>query len=143
MRPLNRRGLGDHVRPLGASSSDIRYAPRLSSAMGCDDHDLSVHPLFHVFRNSIRGVDHASHIDVPSHVPVGVDVVLPRGQKTWGIEGKAASALTSNDGQGLVRLAARCGEDFESGVLLYTGRDRLPLADGCILAVPLSELWER
>ena len=74
---------------------------------------------------------------------VEVDVVLTRGQKTWGIEVKAASALTSKDGQGLVRLAARCGEDFESGVLLYTGRDRLPLADKRILAVPLSELWER
>ena len=74
---------------------------------------------------------------------VEVDVVLTRGQKTWGIEVKAASALTSKDGQGLVRLATRCGEDFESGVLLYTGRDRLPLADERILAVPLSELWER
>ncbi|MXZ87790.1 MAG: DUF4143 domain-containing protein, partial [Dehalococcoidia bacterium] len=74
---------------------------------------------------------------------VEVDVVLTRGQKTWGIEVKAASALTAKDGQGLVRLAARCGEDFESGVLLYTGRDRLPLADERILAVPLSELWER
>ena len=36
---------------------------------------------------------------------VEVDVVLTRGQKTWGIEVKAASALTSKDGQGLVRLA--------------------------------------
>ena len=74
---------------------------------------------------------------------VEVDVVLTRGRKTWGVEVKAASALTSKDGQGLVRLADRCGEDFESGVLLYTGRDRLPLADERILAVPLSELWER
>ena len=74
---------------------------------------------------------------------VEVDVVLTRGQKAWGIEVKAASALTSKDGQGLVRLADRCGEDFEFGVLLYTGRDRLPLADERILAVPLSELWER
>ena len=74
---------------------------------------------------------------------VEVDVVLTRGRKTWGIEVKAASVLTSKDGQGLRRLADRCGEDFESGVLLYTGRDRLPLADERILAVPLSELWER
>ncbi len=74
---------------------------------------------------------------------VEVDVALTRGQKTWGIEVKAASALTSKDGQGLMRLAARCGEDFELGVLLYTGHDRLPLADERMLAVPLSELWER
>ena len=31
---------------------------------------------------------------------VEVDVVLTRGQKTWGIEVKAASALTAKDGQG-------------------------------------------
>lgn len=74
---------------------------------------------------------------------VEVDVVLTRGRKTWGIEVKAAGALTAKDGRGLVRLADRCGENFESGVLLYTGRDRLPLADERILAVPLSDLWER
>ncbi len=74
---------------------------------------------------------------------VEVDVVITRGQKTWGIEVKAARGITSGDGKGLVRLADRCGEDFESGVLLYAGRDRLPLADKRILAVPLSELWER
>ena len=74
---------------------------------------------------------------------VEVDVVITRGEKTWGIEVKAARGITSGDGKGLVRLAARCGEDFESGVLLYAGRDRLPLADKRILAVPLSELWER
>ena len=57
--------------------------------------------------------------------------------------GPSAAPILIQDGQGLVRLAARCGEDFESGVLLYIGRDRLPLADERILAVPLSELWER
>lgn len=40
-------------------------------------------------------------------------------------------------------LAHRCDADFESGILLYVGRDRLLLADERILAVPLSELWER
>ena len=30
-----------------------------------------------------------------------------------------------------------------SGVLLYAGRDVLPLADRRMLAVPLSELWEQ
>lgn len=74
---------------------------------------------------------------------VEVDVVLTQGRKTWGIEVKAAGALTAKDGRGLVRLADRCGENFESGVLLYAGRDRLPLADERILAVLLSDLWER
>lgn len=74
---------------------------------------------------------------------VEVDIVIARGQRTWGIEVKAASGITPGDGKGLVRLADRCGEDFVSGVLLYAGRDCLPLADRRMLAVPLSELWER
>ena len=74
---------------------------------------------------------------------VEVDIVITRGQKTWGIEVKAARTLTTRDGKGLVRLADRCGEDFVSGVLLYAGRDCLPLADKRMLAVPLCELWER
>ncbi len=74
---------------------------------------------------------------------VEVDVVLTRGSRTWGVEVKAGRTLGPEDGQGLMRLASRCGEDFESGVLLYAGRDRLRLAGGRLLAVPLSELWER
>ena len=74
---------------------------------------------------------------------VEVDVVLARGTKTWGIEVKAGVAIGSGDGRGLRRLADRCGDDFESGVLLYAGRDVLPLGDRRMFAVPLSELWER
>ncbi|MCY3767552.1 MAG: ATP-binding protein [Gemmatimonadetes bacterium] len=74
---------------------------------------------------------------------VEVDIVITLGQRTWGIEVKAARTLAPRDGKGLVRLADRCGADFESGVLLYAGRDRLPLADKRMLAVPLSDLWER
>ena len=74
---------------------------------------------------------------------VEVDVVLTRGAKTWGIEVKASTTLTSKDGQGLARLAERCGTDFEQGVLLYDGRDVLPMRDKRLLAVPLSELWDR
>ena len=74
---------------------------------------------------------------------VEVDVVLARGTKTWGIEVKAGVAIGSGDGRRLRRLADRCGDDFESGVLLYAGRDVLPLGDRRMFAVPLSELWER
>ena len=74
---------------------------------------------------------------------VEVDVVLTRGAKIWGIEVKASATLTSKDGQGLVRLAERCGADFEQGILLYDGKDVLPMRDGRLLAVPLSELWDR
>ena len=74
---------------------------------------------------------------------VEVDVVVTRGAKTWGIEVKAGSSIGSGDGRGLRRLADRCGDDFESGVLLYAGRDVLPVGDRRMLAVPVSELWDR
>ena len=74
---------------------------------------------------------------------VEVDLVVTRGRKVWGIEVKAAGTLAAGDGRGLVRLAERCGEDFQQGLLLYAGEDLLPLADKRMLAVPLSELWER
>ena len=72
-----------------------------------------------------------------------VDIVVTRGGQTWGVEVKAAATIGSGDGRGLRRLADRCGDDFQTGVLLYAGRDVLPLGDRRMLAVPLSELWER
>ena len=74
---------------------------------------------------------------------VEVDVVITRGRKTWGIEVKAAASVTSRDWRGLARLSDRCGKDFERGILFYEGRDMLPLPDKRMLAVPLSELWQR
>ena len=74
---------------------------------------------------------------------VEVDVVVTRGAQTWGVEVKAAATLASGDGRGLARLADRCGEDFKAGVLLYAGRDVLPLGDRRLLAVPFSALWGR
>ena len=74
---------------------------------------------------------------------VVVGVVMTRGRKNWGIEVKAAASVTSRDGRGLARLADQCGKDFERGILFYEGRDMLPLTDKRMLAVPLSELWER
>lgn len=74
---------------------------------------------------------------------IEVDMVISRGRKVWGVEVKAASTLSSGDGRGLARLADCCGKDFQRGILLYAGEDVLPLADTHMLAVPLSELWER
>ena len=74
---------------------------------------------------------------------VEVDVVITRGRKTWGIEVKAAASVTSRDWRGLARLSDRCGKDFERGILFYEGWDILPLPDKRMLAVPLSELWQR
>ena len=74
---------------------------------------------------------------------VEVDIVMTRGPKNWGVEAKAAASLTHRDGQGLARLAERCGKDYQRGILLYAGQDLLPLADKRMLAVPLNELWMR
>lgn len=74
---------------------------------------------------------------------VEVDIVITRGRKTWGVEVKAGRSLRNGDANGLLRLADRCGEDFQQGVLLYAGEDILPLGDKRLLAVPISELWLR
>ncbi len=72
-----------------------------------------------------------------------VDLVMTLGPRTWGIEVKATSTPGRSAGRGMARLAALCGDDFAGGILLYNGRDVLPLADDRMLAVPLGELWER
>jgi len=74
---------------------------------------------------------------------VEVDLVVTRGASTWGIEVKSSASVSSSDGRGLARLAARCGANFESGVILYAGSSLLPTGDPRVLAVPLSELWNR
>ncbi|ADH85702.1 ATP-binding protein [Desulfurivibrio alkaliphilus] len=73
---------------------------------------------------------------------VEVDMVVTRGAKTWGIEVKAAETLNNKDGQGLAHLAEKCGRNFQAGLLLYNGRDILPLGDKKFLAVPMRKLWE-
>ena len=72
-----------------------------------------------------------------------VDLVMTLGSRTWGIEVKATSTPGRSAGRGMMRLAALCGDDFEGGMLLYNGRDILPLAGERMLAVPVSELWTR
>ncbi|MSQ50281.1 MAG: ATP-binding protein [Betaproteobacteria bacterium] len=74
---------------------------------------------------------------------VEVDLVVTRGQRTWGVEVKSAATITPSDSNGLRRLADQCGRDFQGGMVLYAGASILPTADKRILAVPLSELWTR
>ncbi len=74
---------------------------------------------------------------------VEVDLVITKGSKVWGIEVKSSMSVTPRDGQGLARLSDRCGTNFVAGVVLYAGRSVLPLRDGRIHAVPLTELWQR
>ncbi len=73
---------------------------------------------------------------------VEVDVVLTRGSKVWGVEVKASATLHHSDGNGLRRLAAQAGGDFQSGIVFYDGSTILPLDGTKILAVPLELLWE-
>ncbi len=73
---------------------------------------------------------------------VEVDVVLTRGNKVWGAEVKASATLQHSDGNGLRRLAAQSGNDFQSGIVFYDGSTVLQLDGPKILAVPLKLLWE-
>jgi len=71
-----------------------------------------------------------------------VDVVLTRGNKVWGVEIKASATLHHTDGNGLRRLAAQSGNDFQRGIIFYDGANILQLDGAKILAVPIKLLWE-
>lgn len=73
---------------------------------------------------------------------VEVDVVITRGSKVWGVEVKASATLHHSDGNGIRRLAAQAGADFQTGIVFYDGDAILPLDGSKILAVPLKKLWE-
>ncbi len=70
-----------------------------------------------------------------------VDLVITRGTKTWGIEVKASSSVSTQDIKGLKRLSDHCGKNFIRGVVLYNGEDTLRLGDDRFHAVPISQLW--
>ena len=73
---------------------------------------------------------------------IEVDLVITRGRQTWGVEVKASTSITAADGHGLRRLADQCGNDFQGGVIFYSGSSTLPTADARILAMPLAKLWK-
>jgi uncharacterized protein len=71
-----------------------------------------------------------------------VDAVLEnRAGQVVGIEVKAASTVGSDDFRGLRRLAERLGDDFVTGIVLYTGTTTLPFGDR-LRAMPVSALWQ-
>jgi predicted AAA+ superfamily ATPase len=74
---------------------------------------------------------------------VEVDLVITRGQQTWGVEIKSAMTAHPVDGRGLRRLAEQCGDDFQGGVLLYAGTNTFALPGDKMRAVPLRRLWDR
>ncbi|MQA17539.1 MAG: DUF4143 domain-containing protein [Pseudonocardiaceae bacterium] len=73
---------------------------------------------------------------------VEVDAVLEnRRGKVVGVEVKAASTVRAEDFRGLRHLAERLGDDFEVGLVLYTGDQTLPFGPR-LRAMPVSALWE-
>ena len=74
---------------------------------------------------------------------VEVDIVMTHGDRVWGFEVKASSSLHESDGQGLARLARRCGKQFQRGIVFYAGPSIFPMSDKRMLTVPLGELWNR
>lgn len=72
-----------------------------------------------------------------------VDVVITRGRQTWGVEIKSAATATPADGRGLRRLAEQAGEDFQGGVVLYSGASTFKLDVRRCVAAPLARLWDR
>ncbi len=56
------------------------------------------------------------------------------------IEVKARASIHPRDWRVIAKLREFCGDRFKAGVVLYTGRQTLPLGDR-IWAVPISGLW--
>lgn len=73
---------------------------------------------------------------------VEVDAVLTLGSKVRGVEGKASATLHHPDCNGLHRLAAQAGSDFQMGIVFHDGSTILQLDGSKILAVPHKLLWE-
>ena len=72
-----------------------------------------------------------------------VDIVIENtaGQLV-GVEVKATATLRVQDLRGLKKLSTFAGESFKMGVLLYNGKETLPLGDG-LWAAPIASLWGR
>lgn len=71
---------------------------------------------------------------------VEVDLVIEQGRKLWAVEVKRAASLQDKDGRGLARIAAQAGNNFQGGILLYSGVNCLPLKIDKCYAVPLDRL---
>lgn len=70
-----------------------------------------------------------------------VDIVFERFDgKIIGIEVKATATPTLKDAQGLMYLKKEVGSNWHRGILLYTGDQVVPMADG-IVALPMTFLW--
>ena len=72
-----------------------------------------------------------------------VDVVIENAAGLLlGVEIKAAATVKESDLRGLKKLASVAGDQFKMGILLYDGKETMPLGDR-LWAAPLSSLWGR
>ncbi|MDO5049943.1 MAG: ATP-binding protein [Actinomycetaceae bacterium] len=70
-----------------------------------------------------------------------VDLVLEnRRREIVGIEVKASTSIGARDFNGLKALKDIAAEKFHAGIVLYTGRDVLPMGER-LWAMPISTLW--
>ena len=70
-----------------------------------------------------------------------VDLVLEnRSAEIVGIEVKASASIRPREYSGLVKLRDARGDQFKTGIVIYTGSQTIPLSHR-IWAVPLSGLW--
>lgn len=70
-----------------------------------------------------------------------VDLVMEsRNREVVGVEVKAAVSLQSKDFSGLRHLQQLAGERFRCGILLYAGKESLPMGSD-LWAMPISALW--
>lgn len=70
-----------------------------------------------------------------------VDLVMEsRNREVVGVEVKAAVSLQGKDFSGLRHLQQLSGDKFRCGILLYAGKESLPMGPG-LWAMPISTLW--
>ncbi len=70
-----------------------------------------------------------------------VDLVMEsRNREVVGVEVKAAVSLQGKGFSGLRHLQTLAGERFRCGILLYAGKESLPMGPG-LWAMPISALW--
>ncbi|HMR19240.1 MAG TPA: DUF4143 domain-containing protein, partial [Sphingobacterium sp.] len=77
------------------------------------------------------------------HKGAEVDLILEdKRKRLYGIEVKSTTTIQENDFRGLKKLAEIAGDQFEKGIVLYTGEQVLKGFGGKNLyAIPIAALW--
>lgn len=80
------------------------------------------------------------HLRTKEHLEVDIVLETPDG-RVAGIETKATATVRASDFAGLRYLAAKAGNRFVGGVVLYAGTEPLSFGGG-LRALPISALWK-